>query len=76
MQNFYERSLSVTGYLIKSSEKTEELISQLIIVIVEIKYFLNLNEYYLPIFILSIHFRQISLFKITKDIQSNNSYDM
>jgi hypothetical protein len=30
MQNFYERSLSVTGYLIKSSEKTEELISQLI----------------------------------------------
>ena len=41
------------------------------IVIVEIKYFLNLNEYYLPIFILSIHFRQISFFKITKDIQSN-----
>jgi gamma-glutamylcysteine synthetase len=33
------------------------------IVIVEIKYFLNLNEYYLPIFILSIHFRQISFFK-------------
>jgi hypothetical protein len=30
------------------------------IVIVEIKYFLNLNEHYLPIFILSIHFRQIS----------------
>jgi hypothetical protein len=30
------------------------------IVIVEIKYFLNLNKYYLPIFILSIHFRQIS----------------
>jgi hypothetical protein len=30
------------------------------IVIVEIKYFLNLNEYYLPIFILSKHFRQIS----------------
>ena len=30
------------------------------IVIVEIKHFLNLNEYYLPIFILSIHFRQIS----------------
>ena len=29
------------------------------IVIVEIKYFLNLNEYYLPIFILSIHFRQV-----------------
>ena len=43
------------------------------IVIVEIKYFLNLNEYYLPIFILSIHFRQISCFKITKDIQSNNN---
>jgi hypothetical protein len=43
------------------------------IVIVEIKYFLNLNEYYLPIFILSIHFRQISFFKITKDIQSNNN---
>ena len=40
---------------------------------VEIKYFLNLNEYYLPIFILSIHFRQISFFKITKDIQSNNN---
>ena len=39
------------------------------IVIVEIKYFFNLNEYYLPIFILSIHFRQ----KITKDIQSNNN---
>ena len=32
------------------------------IVIVEIKYFLNLNEYYLPIFTLSIHFRQISFF--------------
>ena len=32
------------------------------IVIVEIKYFLNLNEQYLPIFILSIHFRQISFF--------------
>jgi hypothetical protein len=31
----------------------------------------RLNEYYLPIFILSIHFRQISFFKITKDIQSN-----
>jgi hypothetical protein len=30
------------------------------IVIVEIKYFWNLNGYYLPIFILSIHFRQIS----------------
>ena len=43
------------------------------IVIVEIKYFLNLNEYYLPIFILSIHFRQISFSKITKDIQSNNN---
>ena len=43
------------------------------IVIVEIKYFLNLNEYYLPIFILSIHFRQISFFKTTKDIQSNNN---
>jgi hypothetical protein len=43
------------------------------IVIVEIKYFLNLNEYYLPIFILSIHFRQISFFLITKDIQSNNN---
>ena len=28
------------------------------IVIAEIKYFLNLDEYYLPIFILSIHFRQ------------------
>jgi hypothetical protein len=28
------------------------------IVIVEIKYVLNLNEYYLPIFILSIHVRQ------------------
>jgi hypothetical protein len=40
------------------------------IVIVEIKYFLNLNEYCLPIFILSIHFRQISFFQITKDIQS------
>jgi hypothetical protein len=34
---------------------------------------LNLNEYYLPIFILSIHFKQISFFKITKDIQSNNN---
>jgi hypothetical protein len=43
------------------------------IVIVEIKYFLNLNEYYLPIFILSIHFRQISFIKIIKDIQSNNN---
>jgi hypothetical protein len=43
------------------------------IVIVEIKYFLNLNEYYLPIFILSIHYRQISFFKITKDIQSKNN---
>ena len=43
------------------------------IVIVEIKYFLNLNEYYLPIFILSIHFRQISFVKITEDIQSNNN---
>ena len=43
------------------------------IVIVEIKYFLNLNEYHLPIVILSIHFRQISFFKITKDIQSNNN---
>jgi hypothetical protein len=43
------------------------------IVIVEIKYFLNLNEYHLPIFILSIHFKQISFFKITKDIQSNNN---
>ena len=43
------------------------------IVIVEIKYFLNLNEYDFPIFILSIHFRQISFFKITKDIQCNNS---
>jgi hypothetical protein len=42
------------------------------IVIVEIKYFLNLNEYDLPIFILSIHFRQIQFFKITKDIKSNN----
>ena len=42
-------------------------------VIVEIKYFLNLNEYYLPIFILSIHFRQISFFKVTKDIQSNKN---
>jgi hypothetical protein len=30
------------------------------IVIVEIKYFLNLNEYDFLIFILSIHFRQIS----------------
>jgi hypothetical protein len=40
---------------------------------VEIKYFLNLNEYYLPIFILSIHYRQISFFKITKDIQSKNN---
>ena len=29
------------------------------IVIVEIKYFLNSKENYLPIFILSIHFRQI-----------------
>ena len=36
------------------------------IVIVEIKYFLNLNEYYLPIFILSIHFKQIILFKSPK----------
>jgi hypothetical protein len=37
------------------------------IVIVEIKYFLNLNKYYLPIFILSIHFRQISpkTFRVT-----------
>jgi hypothetical protein len=43
------------------------------IVIIEIKYFLNLSEYYLPIFILSIHFRKISFFKITKDIQSNNN---
>ena len=43
------------------------------IVIVEIKYFLNLNVYYLPIFILSIHFRHISFFEITKDIQSNNN---
>jgi hypothetical protein len=43
------------------------------IVIVEIKYFFNLNEYYLPIFILSIHFRQISFCKITKDIQGNNN---
>jgi hypothetical protein len=43
------------------------------IVIVEIKYFLNLNEYYLTIFILSIHYRQISFFKITKDIQSKNN---
>jgi hypothetical protein len=32
------------------------------IVNVEIKYFLHLNEYYLPIFILSMHFRQISFF--------------
>ena len=32
------------------------------IVIFEIKYFLNLNEYDFPIFILSIHFRQISFF--------------
>ena len=46
------------------------------IVIVEIKYFLNLNEYYLPIFILSIHFRQIQFFKITKDIKSNNNNKM
>ena len=30
-------------------------------------------EYYLPIFILSIHFREISFFKITKDIQNNNN---
>jgi hypothetical protein len=52
------------------------------IVIVEIKYFLNLNEYDFPIFILSIHFKQISFFlnhqrhseyNITKDIQSNNN---
>jgi hypothetical protein len=43
------------------------------IVIIEIKYFLNLSEYYLPIFILSIHYRQISFFKINKDIQSNNN---
>ena len=43
------------------------------IVTVEITYFLNLNEYHLPIFILSIHFRQISFLKITKDIQSNNN---
>ena len=44
------------------------------IVIVEIKYLLNLNEYYLPIFILSIHdFRQISFFKFIKDIQNNNN---
>ena len=27
----------------------------------------------MPIFIQSIHFRQISSFKITKDIQSNNN---
>ena len=39
-----------------------ELNSWQFIVIVEIKYFLNLNEYYLPIFILSIHFRQIFVF--------------
>jgi hypothetical protein len=32
-----------------------------------------LIEYYLPIFILSIHFRQISFLKITNDIQSNNN---
>jgi hypothetical protein len=43
------------------------------IVIVEIKYFLNLNEYDFPIFILLIHFRHISFFYITKDIQSNNN---
>ena len=36
------------------------------IVIVEIKYFLNLNDYYLPIFILSIYFRQTSFFKSPK----------
>ena len=30
-------------------------------------------EYYLPIFILSIHFGEISFFKITKDIQNNNN---
>jgi hypothetical protein len=34
---------------------------------------LNLSEYYLPLFILSIHFRKIPFFKITKDIQSNNN---
>jgi hypothetical protein len=28
----------------------------------EIKYFLNLNEYYLPIFILSIHLKTNSIF--------------
>jgi hypothetical protein len=44
------------------------------IVIVEIKYLLNLNEYYLSIFILSLHdFRQISFFKFIKDIQNNNN---
>ena len=42
-------------------------------IVVEIKYFFNLNEYYLPIFILSTHFRQILFFKITKDIQSNDN---
>jgi hypothetical protein len=36
-----------------------ELNIWLFIVFVETKYFLNLNEYYVPIFILSIHFRQI-----------------
>ena len=36
------------------------------IVIVEIKYFLNLNDYYLPIFIISIYFRQTSFFKSPK----------
>ena len=41
------------------------------IVIIEIKYFLNLSEYYLPIVILSIHFRQINFF--LNNIQSNSN---
>ena len=55
------------------NDDTDAFRNDKFIVIVEIKYFLNLNEYYLPIFILSIRFRQISFVLVTKDTQSNNN---
>ena len=72
---YYKFCLTVDAVVYQSNDQFQvwELNIWQFIVIIEIKYFLNLGEYYLPIFILSIHFRQISFFKIIKDIQSNNN---
>ena len=71
---YYKFFLTVDAVVYQSNDQFQvwELNIWQFIVIIEIKYFSNLSEYYLPIFILSIHFRKISFFKITKDIQSNN----